>query len=71
VLEVIEEFEGMDALAFWHDIKFSLRHLRDFSWLAIVTNTDAHHLWSSLVATFMRCDVEHFHPAKSRRHAIG
>ena len=26
---------------------------------------------SSLVATFMHCDVEHFHPAKSRRHAIG
>jgi len=21
----------VDALAFWHDIKFSLRHLRDFS----------------------------------------
>jgi hypothetical protein len=28
VLEVIEEFEGMDALAFWHDIKFSLPFAR-------------------------------------------
>ena len=64
VLEVIEDFEGMDALAFWHDIKFSLRHLRDFSRLAVVTNPDVHHLWSSLVAPFMRCDVEHFHPGE-------
>ncbi len=64
VLEVVEDFEGMDALAFWHDIKFSLRHLRDFSRLAIVTNPDVHHLWSSLVAPFMHCDVEHFHPGE-------
>ena len=25
VLEVIQDFEGMDAAAFWHDVKFSLR----------------------------------------------
>jgi hypothetical protein len=62
VLEVIEDFEGMDAAAFWHDVKFSLRHLQDFSRLAIVTNPDVHHLWSSLVAPFMSCEVEHFPP---------
>ena len=62
VLEIIEDFEGMDALAFWHDVKFSLRHLHDFSRLAVVTNPDVHHLWSALVAPFMRCEVEHFPP---------
>ena len=31
VLEIVKDFEGMDATAFWHDIKFSLRHLKDFS----------------------------------------
>jgi len=62
VLEVIEDFEGMDAIAFWHDVKFSLRHLHDFSRLAIVTNPDVHHLWSSLVAPFITCEVEHFPP---------
>ena len=46
VLEVIKDFEGMDAGAFWHDVKFSLRHVRDFSRIAIVTNPDVHHLWS-------------------------
>ena len=58
--EVIKDFEGMDAVAFWHDIKFSLRHLKDFSRIAVACDPDAHHLWSSLVAPFMSCAVEHF-----------
>ncbi len=62
VLEVIQDFEGMDALAFWHDVKFSLRHLHDFSRLAVVVNPDVHHLWSALVAPFISCEVEHFPP---------
>ena len=64
VLEVIQDFEGMDAAAFWHDVKFSLRHLHDFSRLAIVTNPDMHPLWSALVAPFMRRKVEHFPPGE-------
>src|SRR5262245_64794977 len=31
VLEIVRDFEGMDATAFWHDIKFSLRHLKAFT----------------------------------------
>ena len=42
VLEIIKDFEGMDAVAFWHDIKFSLRHLNDFSRMAVVCNPDTH-----------------------------
>jgi hypothetical protein len=55
----------MDAGAFWHDVKFSLRHVQDFSRVAIVINPDMHHLWSNLVAPFMRCDVEHFSPGET------
>src|SRR3972149_1885971 len=64
VLEIVKDFEGMDASAFWHDIKFSLRHLKDFSRVAIVANPDTHHLWSSLVAPFMAFEVEHFAPGE-------
>ena len=64
VLEIVKDFEGMDASAVWHDIKFSLRHLKDFSRCAIVASTDTHHLWSSLVAPFMSCEVEHFAPGE-------
>jgi SpoIIAA-like len=62
VLEIIKDFEGMDAVAFWHDIKFSLRHVKDFNRVAIVSNPDTHHLWSSIVAPFMSCAVQHFAP---------
>jgi hypothetical protein len=62
VLEIVKDFEGMDASAFWHDIKFSLRHLKDFSRCAIVANPNTRHLWSNLVAPFMACEVEHFAP---------
>jgi len=64
VLEIIRDFEGMDASALWEDIKFSLRHLKDFSRCAIVANPNTRHLWSSLVAPFMSCDVEHFPPGE-------
>jgi hypothetical protein len=61
VLEIIQDFEGMDAVAFWHDIKFSLRHLKDFSRM-LVCNPDTHHLWFSLVAP-----VEHFAPVRKAK----
>jgi len=64
VLEIVNDFEGMDASAFWHDLKLSLRHLKDFSRCAIVANPDTHHLWSNLVAPFMVCEVEHFAPGE-------
>ena len=38
VLEVIEDFEGMDGTAFWQDFKFSLAHLNDFSRCAMRTS---------------------------------
>jgi hypothetical protein len=62
VLEVVHDFEGMDAGAFWHDVKFSLRHLKDFNRIAIVSSQEVRNLWSALVAPFMDCEVEHFEP---------
>lgn len=62
VLEQIKDFEGMDAAALWHDVKFSFRHLKDFSRIAVVANPDIHNLWSNLVSPFMQCEVEHFAP---------
>ena len=64
VLEIVRDFEGMDASALWQDIKFSLRHLQDFSRVAIIVTPETHHLWSNLVAPFMSCEVEHFAPGE-------
>jgi SpoIIAA-like len=62
VLEIVKDFEGMDASALWHDIKFSLRHLKDFSRCAIVANPNTHHLWANLAGVLISCEVEHFAP---------
>lgn len=62
VLEHIKDFEGMDIDAFWEDIKFSLRHLNDFSRCAVVTDKNWVNLWSELIQPFIRCEVMHFEP---------
>lgn len=62
VLERITNFEGMDAAALWHDVKFSLRHLKDFNRIAVVADPNVRNLWSSFVAPFITCEVEHFAP---------
>jgi hypothetical protein len=62
VLEQIKDFEGMDAQALWHDIKFSFLHLKNFSRIAVVGHPEIHNLWSRLVSPFMECEVEHFAP---------
>ncbi len=62
VLEVVDDFEGMDAAALWHDVKFSFRHLKDFNRIAVVSSPQIRNLWSSLVSPFIDCEVEHFAP---------
>jgi hypothetical protein len=62
VLEVVNDFEGMDTAALWHDIKFSFGHLQDFNRIAVVASPEIHNLWSNLVSPFIDCEVEHFAP---------
>jgi len=64
VLEIVKDFQGMDASAFWHDIKFSIHHLKDFSRCAIVANPNTHHLWANLAGVLTSCEVEHFAPGE-------
>jgi hypothetical protein len=62
VLEIIHDFEGMDAGAFWHDLKFSLRHLKDFSRCAIVSDEKWFSPLSVLAEPFLDCEVAYFPP---------
>jgi hypothetical protein len=62
VLEIIHDFEGMDAMAFWHDLKFSLRHLTDYSRCAIVSDAKWPSLWSAIAEPFIECEVSYFPP---------
>jgi len=71
VLEIIKDFEGMDVAAFWHDLKFSLRHLNDFSRCAIVTDAKWLALWSAIVAPFIECRSLISAPMRWKKPAIG
>lgn len=62
ILEIIQDFEGMDAGAFWDDLKFSLRHLSDFSRCAVVSDQKVVDLWSQILGPFLSCEVAHFEP---------
>ena len=62
VLEIIHDFEGMDAKAFWHDLKFSLRHLNHFSRCAIVSDAKFLSIWSAIGEPFIDCEVAYFPP---------
>jgi SpoIIAA-like len=62
VLEVIHDFDGMDAAALWHDLKFSLRHVNDFSRVAIVSDAKFLSIWSTMAQPFIDCEVAYFQP---------
>lgn len=62
VLEIVRDFEGMDAGAFWDDLKFSLRHLSDFSRCAVVSDGQVINLVSEILGPFLSCEVAHFEP---------
>jgi hypothetical protein len=64
VLEIIYGLEGMDARALWHDLKFSLRHVNDFSRCAIVSDAKFLSLWSTIAEPFIDCEVAYFPPDK-------
>ena len=61
VLEIIDHFGGIDASVLWDDIKFSLRHLNDFSRVAIVTDKRWIELWTKATRHFVKCEVALFH----------
>src|SRR5688572_15730216 len=62
VLEIGHDFEGLDAGAFWQDLKFSLRHLIDYSRCAIVSDAKWLTLSSIIAQSFVDCEVSHFPP---------
>lgn len=62
VLEIVNHFEGMDVKAFWHDLRFSLRHLNDFSRCAIVSDAKFLSIWSTIAEPFIDCQVAYFKP---------
>ena len=47
LLEEIRGFEGMDLVVFWKDARFGLKHVNDFSHVAVVADAE----WMRAIAT--------------------
>lgn len=62
VLQVIHSFEGMDIAAFWEDMRFGLRHLNDFSCVAVVTDAMWIKWWAEFVEPFLAAEIKVFTP---------
>ena len=64
LLEEIRRFGGVDPATFWADLRFSLRHLGDFSRCAVVTEKR----WIAWLAKAMDplvpCEIRHFPPER-------
>ena len=62
LLEEIRSFGGVDATTFWADLKFSLRHLGDFSRCAVVTDKRWIEWLAKAMDPLVACEIRHFPP---------
>ena len=58
VLEILHDFEGMDAKAFWQDSPTS----EPVSRCAIISQAKFLSLWSAIAEPFIDCEVAYFPP---------
>ena len=62
LLEEIRRLDGIDPTTFWDDLKFSRRHLDDFSRCAVVTDRRWIEWFAKAVDPFVACEIRHFPP---------
>jgi hypothetical protein len=64
LLEHVRSFEGISAAVFWDDVRFSLRHLNDFSRCAVVGDKAWLEWLTRVVRPFISCEVRHYDEAR-------
>lgn len=62
LLEEVRSFGGIAPSSFWDDVRFSLRHLNDFSRCAVVAEQSWLQWMAKLVAPVLHGQVRHFPP---------
>jgi hypothetical protein len=62
LLEEIRSLGAIDPSTFWADVKFSLRHLNDFSRCAVVTEKRWIEWLAKAVDPIIACEIRHFPP---------
>ncbi|BAU63470.1 hypothetical protein STA3757_08340 [Stanieria sp. NIES-3757] len=61
LLEFIQ-MQGLEASAFWEDLRFSLTHFKDISRYAVVGEQTWLQAWTTLVKPFLPCEIKYFKP---------
>lgn len=54
------DFEGWDLRAAWDDLKFSLKHGREFSKVAVVGDEKWQEMLTRIAGWFFACEVDYF-----------
>lgn len=62
LLEVVRSFGGVEPAMFWHDLRFSMRHLNDFSRCAVVAEQGWLGWVTKIFAPLFTDRVRHFTP---------
>lgn len=62
LLVVLEDFEGWTAGGLWEDIKFDLRHFRDFRRVALVGDEKWEKRWEKFSEPFTTTRIGYFPP---------
>ncbi|MFK8183159.1 MAG: STAS/SEC14 domain-containing protein [Phormidesmis sp.] len=60
LLEEIRSFEGMDLMALWKDAQFGLKHVNDFSHVAVVADVEWMRTISTAVGNVLSAEVKAF-----------
>lgn len=64
LLEEVRSFGGVEPAMFWDDLRFSLRHLNDFSRCAIVAERSWMEWMAKILAPMLPGEVRHFPPER-------
>lgn len=60
LLEEIRSFEGMDLMALWKDAQFGLKHVNDFSHVAVVADAEWMRTIAAAAGNVLSADVKAF-----------
>lgn len=64
LLEEVQNFQGIDPMALWKDAQFSLAHLQDFSYVAVVADAPWLLAMADAVSNVLPCQVKTFSPTE-------
>jgi hypothetical protein len=60
ILEEIRSFEGIDPIALWKDVRFSLSHVNDFTHAAVVTEAKWMRTFAEAINSVLSAQVKAF-----------